>query len=119
MAYDTGLAHRIEEIVEPFPGRARKAMFGGVVYLANGNIAYGIWHDRLIVRCGPSDYAACLARPNVAPFDVTGRPMSGWVTVAPEGFAEDDSLAWWLQLGWAFASALPPKAVGARRRAKR
>jgi hypothetical protein len=40
---------------------------------------------------------------------MTGRPMQGWVWVAPPGFAADDDLRRWIQCGLDTALSLPPK----------
>ena len=110
MAYDHDLESRIDLLSLNWPGFAKKRMFGGVGYLLRGNMAFGIWKDRLIVRCGPSRYAASLVREGVGEFDVTGRPMPGWVMVAPEGFANEPVLLGWLESGRDFAAMLPGKA---------
>ena len=35
--------------------------------------------------------------------------MNGFVVVSPEGVAEDDALAEWVEAGADFAASLPPK----------
>jgi hypothetical protein len=52
---------------------------------------------------------AALAEPGVRPFDMTGRPMKGWLLVAPDGHAEDDDLRRWVDRSLAHAGSLPPK----------
>lgn len=109
MAYDTALEERIDLLSLNWPGLAKKRMFGGLGYLLRGNMAFGIWHERLVVRCGLAAYERCLARPGTAECDITGRPMAGWVLVAPEGFASGDELLAWLERGRDFAAGLPAK----------
>ena len=109
MAYDITLAERIDHLSLNWPGIGKKKMFGGLGYLLNEHMAFGIWKDRLIVRCGPEGYAACLALPGVREFDITGRPMAGWVMVAPEGFEDEAALLAWLERGRDFAATLPAK----------
>jgi hypothetical protein len=109
MPHDRELEARIDLISLNWPGLAKKSMFGGIGYLARGNMAFGVWRDHLVVRCGPDSHAACLARPHTRPFDVTGRPMSGWLMVAPEGLEADADLADWLARGRDFATTLPEK----------
>jgi hypothetical protein len=58
---------------------------------------------------GAANYAACLARPHAHPFDMTGRPMTGWVMVSPAGCADEQQLRAWVNLGLTFARSLPPK----------
>jgi hypothetical protein len=50
-----------------------------------------------------------LEQPHMRPFDITGRPMKGWVMVEEQGFETDQSLEDWLNKAKAFVSALPPK----------
>ncbi|MGI8794964.1 MAG: hypothetical protein ACR2H3_17610 [Acidimicrobiales bacterium] len=41
--------------------------------------------------------------------DFTGRPMKGYVYVAPAGAAEDEDLIAWIDRSLVFTSTLPPK----------
>ena len=109
MAYDRGLEARIDEKMEGRDSYEKKKLFGGVCYLTSGNMAFGIWQDYLIVRCGQERYAECLRQEHAKSFDVTGRPMSGWVMVSPEGIEEDRELEKWLAIGDSLASSLPRK----------
>jgi TfoX/Sxy family transcriptional regulator of competence genes len=110
MAYDEGLAQRIQEILDDIPGIEEKKMFGGICYLIKGNMACGVYKDFLIVRVGPDNYADSLAKPHAAEFDITGRPMKGWVMVSAEGYDDDAVLHDWVRMGLDFAGSLPPKA---------
>jgi TfoX/Sxy family transcriptional regulator of competence genes len=109
MAYDEGLAQRIEEVLTGQPEFVAKKMFGGVSYMLRGNMACGVNQDNLIVRVGPDNYETALAQDHTAPFDMTGRPMKGWVVVLPEGYQEDRDLEGWVQQGVDFALSLPAK----------
>lgn len=109
MAYDEGLAYRIRETIGDHPGLEEKKMFGGVGFMLFGNMACGVNQDDLIVRVGPEDYEAQLAQPNARPFDLTGRPMRGWIVVGPEGYEDDQDLENWVQIGVKFSLSLPPK----------
>jgi TfoX/Sxy family transcriptional regulator of competence genes len=109
MAYDEGLEARIDEITEGWENYEKKRMFGGICYLRSGNMAFGIWRDSLIVRCGPARHAECLGKRNTKVFDVSGKPMAGWVMVSSEGVDEDPDLEDWLRIGDCFSSSLPRK----------
>lgn len=109
MAYDEGLATRIRETLEGAPDIVEKKMFGGAGYLANGNMAVGIHGDDLIVRVAAEATAELLARPHVRPFDITGKPMKGWLLVGPEALGDDAAFADWIGRGVAYARSLPPK----------
>jgi hypothetical protein len=43
------------------------------------------------------------------PFDITGKPMKGWVMIAGGGFKTDDKLKSWLVKARTFVKTLPPK----------
>ncbi|GAA4304915.1 TfoX/Sxy family protein [Streptomyces venetus] len=109
MAYDEGLAQRIRERIGADTAVTEKRMFGGVAFLYEGNMAVGVTGDDLMVRVGPDATDAALTRPGTRVFDMTGRPMRGWVVVDGAAVAEDDALGAWLDEGRAFAASLPPK----------
>jgi TfoX/Sxy family transcriptional regulator of competence genes len=109
MAYDEGLAQRIREALGEPPGLIEKKMFGGVGFMVRGNMACGVNKDDLIVRVGAKGYEEALARSHTRPFDMTGRPMKGWVMVSADGYESDDALKDWVQQGVEFALSLPPK----------
>ena len=109
MAYDEALADRVLRALSDQPDLVEKKMFGGVGYLLRGNMACGVNKDALIVRVGKEAYAQALTQPHAREFDMTGRPMTGWVAVGPEGCASDEDLWDWVQQGVRFALTLPPK----------
>ena len=109
MAYDEGLAQRIREVLAGQPGLVEKKMFGGVGFMLQGNMACGVNQENLIVRVGPTRYEEALGRPHARVFDMTGRPMKGWVSVGPGGYKTDRDLQDWVQQGVVFALSLPPK----------
>jgi len=109
MAFDQGLAFRIEEFLTDTPGLITKKMFGGVVYLVNGNMACGVSQNALIVRLSVDDYSEALLKPFTRKFDMTGREMRGWILVDPPGLEEDIDLQTWVQIGIRYATSLPPK----------
>ena len=109
MAYDQSLEQRISELLGSQPGLVTKKMFGGVGFMLHGNMACGVYQQYLIVRVGPQRYEQALAQPHTRIFDITGRPMKGWVMVAPAGCASEDALQSWTQQGIEFALTLPAK----------
>ncbi len=109
MVYSQSLAERCRIALRDQPGIAEKKMFGGVVFQLAGNILVGVWQTSLIVRLGPEPAAAALQQPHVREFDVTGRPMRGWVMVDPEGLDSVRQLAGWIEQAVRFVETLPPK----------
>jgi hypothetical protein len=109
MPYSESLASRLRDIFRNQRGIAEKKMFGGVGFLLRGNLCVGIWEQSLIARIGPDRYAAALEQPHVREFDITGRPMRGWVLIDPDGIDLDAELRHWVQQASQFVSTLPPK----------
>ena len=109
MAYDEGLAQRMREILAGVPDLDEKKMFGGIGYMVRGNMACGVHGEAVIVRVGADRYEEALSDPHTSPFDLTGRPMKGWVWVSSDGVQSDDELEAWMQRGVDFALSLPPK----------
>jgi len=108
MAYNEELARRIRAHLATVE-HGEKRMFGGVAFFVNGNMACGVSGDTLMVRVGPAGYEEALRRPGTRPFDMTGRPMKGWVGVDPEGLATEEMLEDWIRQGVQFAASLPAK----------
>ena len=109
MPYSRQLADRVRQTLGKQRGLIEKRMFGGVGFLLRGNLLVGIWEQSLIARLGPDEAAKALAEPNVREFDVTGRPMRGWVVVDPDGLERDEQLAAWLARAQEFVETLPAK----------
>lgn len=109
MAYDEGLAERLRDVLKERDGIAEKKMFGGLAFMSHGHMFVGIAGDDLMVRVGPQRYAEALLAPHAREMDFTGKPMKGYVFVAPAGFETDAALERWVGLGAAFVETLPPK----------
>lgn len=84
-------------------------MFGGVGFMLQGNMSVGVNKDDLIVRVCPERFEELIGRPHVRPFDMTGRPMKGWIMVSAGGYESDEDLQEWVEEGVEFALSLPPK----------
>ncbi len=109
MAYSEELAQRMRDALLTTPDLVEKKMFGGIGFMVQGNMACGVNKDDLIVRVGPDVYQEALDHPDTRPFDMTGRPMTGWVVVMDNGYESDQALADWVKKGVDFALSLPPK----------
>jgi hypothetical protein len=109
MAYAKELERRIDAIAG-HAGFVKKKMFGGLGYLLQGHMCFGIHQDYLIVRLGSAEAAKpYLGQDHVRPLDITGRPMKGWIMAAPPAYAESAHLRAWLERGAKVARGLPSK----------
>jgi TfoX/Sxy family transcriptional regulator of competence genes len=109
VAYEERLAERIRELIGERPGVVEKKMFGGVAFMLDGNMACGVTGSDLMVRVGPDAYAQAIMAPGARPFDMTGRPMKGWLVIAGEELSGEAALRDWVSQGVAYAASLPPK----------
>ncbi len=109
MAYNKEIETRINRISLSWKNIDNKKMFGGVCCLLNGNMFCGVHKDFLILRLGKKISENALELPHVRPFDITGKPMKGWVMVEQEGFRSDNKLRDWLNKAKEFVKTLPSK----------
>lgn len=108
MAYNQNLVEQIRSESGERP-IVEKKMFGKVGFLINGNLACGVHKQGLIVRVHPEKFERLLRKPGTRMFDITGRPMKGWIIVDPKGCQTAKQLAAWIREGIEFAGSLPPK----------
>ena len=109
MAYDEALAERVRNAIAARDGVTERKMFGGIAWMVGGNMACGVIGEELIVRLEADEGERALLEPDVRPFDMTGRPMKGFVVVGGEQIAADAGLARWVDAGANHAASLPPK----------
>jgi len=119
MVFSESLALRVRHAVSKHHGVTEKRMFGGVGFLLNSHMFVGIWKDSLIVRLGAAAAEGGLAEPHAREFDVTGRPMRGWLMIEPDGIERESQLVGWLERAIEFVRLLPPKASKVRRKDRR
>ena len=110
MPYNLDLEYRIDRLTDRFGELTKRKMFGGVGYLKNGNMCFGIHKEYLIVRTSKDQAEDLLKNKEyIKPFDITGKPMKGWVMVSPDYVETEDELLEMLKLGVSFADTLPKK----------
>jgi TfoX/Sxy family transcriptional regulator of competence genes len=85
-------------------------VFGGIGFLLDGNMCCGVHGADLLVRVDPAETERLLAEPGTRRFDLSGRPMDGWLLVGPDALVLDAALDSWIQRSLRFAQTLPKKA---------
>jgi TfoX/Sxy family transcriptional regulator of competence genes len=110
MAYDEDLADRIRELVGDESGLTEQAMFGGLAFLVDGNMAVvASGQGGLMVRVDPERTEALLGKPHAEPLVMRGREMRGWLRVDAEGVQTKRQLEPWVKRGVSCARSLPAK----------
>jgi TfoX/Sxy family transcriptional regulator of competence genes len=72
-------------------------MMGGLCFLVEDKMCVGVHEERLMARIGPEAYAEALLQNGCREMDFTGRTMTGFVFVDPEGTDADTDLEFWVQ----------------------
>jgi TfoX/Sxy family transcriptional regulator of competence genes len=109
MTYNLDLEDRIDRLKERLGEIAKKKMFGGIGYLMKSNMCFGIHQESLVIRTSPQKAGELLKSEYISPFDITGRPMKGWLLVSPDALETEDQLLDMLKLGVSFVEKLPGK----------
>jgi TfoX/Sxy family transcriptional regulator of competence genes len=110
MPYDEELADRLRELLAGEDALTERKMFGGIVFMLNGNMSVGVWSTGgLMVRVGEDGADDALAEPHTRTPEMRGRPMTGWILVEREGLKTKADLHKWVRRGTDFARSLPPK----------
>ncbi len=109
MAYDETIAERVRSALQKHRGVVERRMFGGLAFMLRGHMCCGVLGGELMVRVGPEAHEAALSRPHVRKMDFTGKPLRGFVYVAPAGLASAADLEAWIARATQFVSSLPAK----------
>src|SRR5215218_5726884 len=110
MPYDIPAADSIRVLLSDRHDVLERKMMGGLVFMVNGHmcvVASG--RGGLLVRVGPVVQAQVLNEPHVKPMKMAGRPMTGFVRVAPEGYRTAAALRKWVKRGLDYIGTLPAK----------
>ena len=109
MPYSLDLERRIDGRVGKLGVVDKKKMFGGIGYMANGNMCFGIHKDFFILRVSEQKGEELMKSKYAGPFEMTRQPMKGWLQIAPKGVKTDVQLLSMMRLGFEFASSLTKK----------
>jgi TfoX/Sxy family transcriptional regulator of competence genes len=110
MAYDEVVADRLRECLQDEPNVTEKAMFGGLAFLVNGNMAVSAsGKGGLLLRVDPTHTESLVAKPYARRFEMRGREMDGWLRIDAEGVKTSRDLKKWVTIGVKYARSLPPK----------
>jgi len=110
MAYDEELADRLRELLAGEEAITERKMFGGLAFLLGGHMSVSAsGRGGLLVRIDPAETDAAIAQPHAEIAIMGGRPMEGWIRVAPDGASGERELAGWVERSLAYVRTLPPK----------
>ncbi len=110
MAYDEGLAERLREALVDAPGITERKMFGGLAFLVDGKMAVAASGEGgILVRVDPEESDTLVQETNARHLVMRGKPMRGWLRVAPESVRTKRELVSWIERGLTSARSLAAK----------
>jgi TfoX/Sxy family transcriptional regulator of competence genes len=109
MPYNLDLEEKLDRFSAQSWQFEKKKMFGGIGYLLNGNMAFGIHKQWLVVRTTQEHAEELIKAGTAVVFDITGRTMKGWLMVTPDKLKSEKQLFDLLNIGLEFVKTLPPK----------
>jgi hypothetical protein len=110
VAYDEDLADRIRELLGEQPALSETKMFGGLAFLVGGHMAIAAsGQGGALVRVDPERSDHLVETTTAEEAVMRGRPMHGWLRVAPEELRTKRQLEKWVKISTAYTSSLPPK----------
>src|SRR5438132_13462997 len=117
MAYDEEVAGRIRKLLAARPDVHEQKLMGGLCFMVRGHMCCAVsGRGGLLVRVGPDAYPSMLREPHAAEVEMRGRPMTGYVRVAPEGYATGARLKKWVTRGVDFVTTLPKRTAAKNKR---
>ena len=105
MPYDETLAERLRKALGGRSDISERKMFGGLAFLCDGRMCCGITGEDLVVRVTTDELPQVMKSPHVRPMDFTGRPLKGFVYVAPGGYRTAAALRTWVDRALRFAES--------------
>jgi hypothetical protein len=99
MAYNEFLSDRIKRILQERKIQfEEKKMMGGICFMVNDKMCIGVEKEKLMARIGPEVYQQALKKKGCREMDFTGKPLSGFVFIEPEGIDMEKDLEYWITL---------------------
>jgi TfoX/Sxy family transcriptional regulator of competence genes len=98
MAYNEKLAEKIRISLSGIRNVKEKKMFGGIAFMVNEKMCVGVDGNDLMLRCEPDQTDALLTKKGVRIFNLTGKPMKGWLLIGPEATSSKKNFGYWVNL---------------------
>ena len=111
------LVDLFDESLPDDPRLQRRKMFGYPAVFVGGNMAAGLFQDRMFARLSDEDRARL---PGGGDYfePMPGRPMKAYAVIPDDVIADEQALAGVLAQAVSFTAALPPKAAKATKKAR-
>lgn len=98
MAYNDNLANKIRVALSGTENLVEKKMFGGIAFMVNDKMCIGVNQDDIMLRCEGDKTDELLSKKGARIFNLTGKPMKGWLLVNIDSLVEDSDFEFWLNI---------------------
>jgi len=97
MAYNEKIADRIRTALSGTKKLTEKKMFGGIAFMINDKMCLGVNKEDLMLRCEPEMTSELLSLKGARIFDLTGKPMTGWLLIDADGTNNKKDFDFWVK----------------------
>ena len=98
MPYNEKLADKIRTALTGTKNLVEKKMFGGIAFIVNDKMCIGVDKDDIMLRCIPEMTDELLSKKGARQFDLTGKPMKGWLLISPDATDNKKDFDFWIKL---------------------
>jgi TfoX/Sxy family transcriptional regulator of competence genes len=98
MPYNEKIAAKIRAALTGIKNVTEKKMFGGIAFMVNEKMCAGVDKDDIMLRCEPEMTIELLSKKGARAFDLTGKPMKGWLLVGAEGTSAKKDFDFWIKI---------------------
>ena len=81
-------------------------MVGGRSFVVRGQLCCGVTGQGLVVRLGTDGVVRARQEPHVRPLTMGGKEVAAFAVIDPEGYAEDEALARWVDRAMAVVEGI-------------
>lgn len=96
MPYNEKIADALRTALKDVKSLTEKKMFGGIAFMVNDKMCLGVDKDAIMLRCEPEKTDELLSKKGARIFDLTGKPMKGWLLVDEEGIKNKKDFDFWI-----------------------
>lgn len=109
MSYNSKLEDRIDHFFIDNELLEKKKQMGGVGWLINGNMCFGIFEDLLVVRFEESIARSLVSKKGVSLFEQDQEELTGFISLQPVIYNNNKAFRKFLTHSFEYTSSLPAK----------
>lgn len=109
MSYNTKLEDRIDHFFIDNEMLEKKKQMGGVGWLINGNMCFGIFEELLVLRFEKSIARSLISKKGVSPFEQEDDELDGFISLEPIIYNNNKAFRKFLTHSFEYTSTLPQK----------